>query len=310
MTTIALWVGRHLFRQVTRDDVMGLSAELAYRFFLALFPFAIFVAGVGAFVAGRMGIENPATQLSDQLSNALPSEAATLIGREVNRVIERQDPGLISFAVLGAVFFATGGTNAMIKAMNRAFDVEETRPFWRRYLVALGMTVLAGVSLVGAFALFVSGQVIAGDLATRLGLTGVVWDAVGLLRWPVTVLLLLVSVIVLYRVGPNLRIALWSILPGAAVFVIGWLAATWAFGFYVSNFASYGATYGALAGVAILMIWFYLTAFVLLLGVEINDVLLDFRRLKRVVERMAPSRGDIAGKSSTRKPATGARRSR
>ena len=272
-------------RQVLDDDVMGLAAELAYRFFLALFPFAIFVAGIGAFIARRMNVENPATVITEQLAGTLPSEAAALVEQELRRVIEQQNAGLVSFGVLAAVFFATGGTNALIKALNRAFDVDETRPFVRRYLLALGMTVLAGGSLIFAFAFVVIGQVLAGDAAAGFPLGGLGWEILGLLRWPVTILLLVAAVTVLYRLGPNLRIPIRWVLPGAAIFTVGWLAATWGFGFYISNFASYGATYGALGGVAILLIWFYLSSFILLVGAEINDVIAEAREPEEVERR-------------------------
>ena len=285
---------RRLGRQVLDDDVMGLSAELAYRFFLALFPFAIFVAGVGAFIARQMDVQNPATVITEQLAGTLPSEVAGLIEQELRRVIEQQNAGLISFGVLAAVFFATGGTNALIKALNRAFDVDETRPFLRKYLLALGMTVLAGASLILAFLLIVLGQVLAGDVASRFGLGEATWDIMTALRWPVIVLLLAVAVTVLYRLGPNLRMPLRWVVPGAAVFTVGWLAATWAFGFYVSNFASYGATYGALAGVAILLIWFYMSSFLLLLGAEINDVIAEVREPEEVEERRQDAEGQAA----------------
>jgi membrane protein len=285
---------RRLGRQVLDDDVMGLAAELAYRFFLALFPFAIFVAGVGAFIARQMDVQNPATAITEQLAGTLPGEAAGLIEQELRRVIEQQNAGLISFGVLAAVFFATGGTNALIKALNRAFDVDETRPFLRKYLLALGMTVLAGASLILAFVLIVLGQVLAGDVASRFGLGGEMWDLLTALRWPVVVLLLVVAVTVLYRLGPNMQMPLRWVVPGAAVFTVGWLSATWAFGFYVSNFASYGATYGALAGVAILLIWFYLTSFLLLVGAEINDVIAEVREPEEVGRRRQDAEGQAA----------------
>jgi membrane protein len=252
---------------------------------LALFPFAIFVAGVGAFTARELAIENPAQAITDRLAGTLPPEAASLIRDELQRVIDRQDTGLISFGVLAAVFFATGGTNALIKAMNRAFEVEETRPLWRRYLVAIGMTLLGGGSLIGAFILFVSGSIIVGDVARQLGLEGTFWRLLPILRWPIVIGLLFAAVVVLYRVGPNLRLPLRWIMPGAALFVLAWLAATWAFGWYVAGFASYGSTYGALAGVAILLVWFYLTSFILLIGVEINDVIAELHEPNDLQDR-------------------------
>lgn len=277
--------GRLLVRKIIDDDILGLSAELSYRFFLALFPFAIFVAGVGAFVARQLSIDNPAQAITDRLAGTLPPEAATLVQEELQRVIDRQDTGLISFGVLAAVFFATGGTNALIKAMNRAFDVEETRPLWRRYVVAIGMTLLGGGSLIGAFVLFVSGSILVGDVARQLGIEGTFWELLPILRWPIVIGLVFAAVSVLYRVGPNLRLPLRWIVPGALLFAVAWLAGTWLFGWYVSGFASYGSTYGALAGVAILLIWFYLTSFILLLGVEVNDVIAELQAPQDLEER-------------------------
>ena len=269
--------GRQFVQHVRDDDVTGLAAELGYRFFLALFPFAIFVAGVAAFIARRSGIENPAEKLVDQLAGTLPSEAATLVSQELQRVIEQQNAGLVSFGVLSAIFVATGGTNALIKAMNRTFGVAETRPLWRRYLVALGMTLLAGSALITAFVIFLSGRIIAGDVAEDLGLSGAMWDLLPLLRWPLIVIAPFLAAVVLFRVGPNLKLPLRWIVPGALAFSVGWLIATWVFGIYVTEFASYGSTYGALGGVAILLIWFYLTAFILLLGVELNETIASIR---------------------------------
>ena len=277
--------GRLLVRKIIDDDILGLSAELSYRFFLALFPFAIFVAGVGAFVARQLSIDNPAQAITDRLAGTLPPEAATLVQEELQRVIDRQDTGLISFGVLAAVFFATGGTNALIKAMNRAFEVEETRPLWRRYVVAIGMTLLGGGSLIGAFVLFVSGSILVGDVARQLGIEGTFWELLPILRWPIVIGLVFAAVSVLYRVGPNLRLPLRWIVPGALLFAVAWLAGTWLFGWYVSGFASYGSTYGALAGVAILLIWFYLTSFILLLGVEVNDVIAELQAPQDLEER-------------------------
>lgn len=281
----AVDAGHLLVRKVIDDDILGLSAELSYRFFLALFPFAIFLAGVGAFAARQLAIDNPAQAITDRLAGTLPPEAAALVRDELQRVIDRQDAGLLSFGVLAAIFFATGGTNALIKAMNRAFEVEETRPLWRRYVVAIGMTLLGGASLIGAIILFVSGSIVVGDVARQLGVEGTFWEVLPIVRWPIVIGLVFVAVVVLYRVGPNLRLPMRWIMPGAAVFAVAWLAATWAFGWYVTGFATYGSTYGALAGVAILLIWFYLTSFILLLGVEVNDVIAELQQPRDLQER-------------------------
>jgi membrane protein len=267
-------LGRRLVHHVMRDDTIGLSAELSYRFFLAVFPFAIFLTSLGGLVASQLDIENPAEQAIEQLDGVLPEDASDLVVAELRTVVEEQQRGLLSFAAIGALFFATGGTNALIKALNRAFSVGETRPFWRRYLLALGLTILAGAGVVGAFVVFIGGAFVGSDLAGEMGLQNEAWTAMSVLRWPAAVVLLAIAVTILYRLAPNIRIPFRWVVPGAALFTVGWLVATWVFGQYVTNFAEYGATYGALAGVAIILIWFYMSSFLLLLGGALNESLM------------------------------------
>lgn len=280
-------LGRRLVRHVKRDDAFGLSAELSYRFFLAVFPFAILLASLGGFVASQLDIEGPAEQAIEELEGVLPENVSNLVLQELQAVIENQQTGLLSFAVISALFFATGGVNALIKALNRTFSVGETRPFWRRYLLALRLTVLAGAGVISALVLLIGGEFIGSGLAAEMGLDYESWGALTILRWPVALVLLAIAVTILYRLAPNIRIPFRWVIPGAALFTLGWLMATWAFGQYVTNFAEYGATYGALAGVATILIWFYMSSFLLLLGGALNASLMrivdrrTFERLRR-----------------------------
>ena len=163
-------VGRQWIEQIVRDDVLGLSAELAYRFFLALFPFFIFLTALGGVIASMVGVQDPTRHFIDLLGTIMPSEAARLVRPEIEHVVQAQRPGILSLGIVAAIFFATGGTNATIKAMNRAYDVEETRPFWKTYLLAVGLTLLAGSGLVAAFVILVLGQFFGRQLMATLGL--------------------------------------------------------------------------------------------------------------------------------------------
>jgi membrane protein len=277
MLTQAKELALRMFKQVQDDDVIGLSAELAYRWFLAIFPFAIFVAAVGSEVARRLDIQNPAQLAKDELTGFLPPEAATLIGQELERIIESQQAGIASFAIILAVWFATGGTNAVIKAMNRAYDVEESRPIWRRYPLAIGITLVGALAVLASFILVVVGQVVAADVVAGLGIGEAAWTLIQVARWPVAAGMVFAGVVMLFRLAPNIRMRWRWIVPGALAFTAAWLVATFLFGLYVARFSDYGATFGALAGVAILLIWFYLSALILLLGAELNGVLVEMR---------------------------------
>jgi membrane protein len=256
-------IGKRFVGDVQRDDVAGLAAELAYRFLFAIFPFGIFVAALTAFVAGAIGISDPTGQIIGALGDNLPKDLASGIRPQIEAVIGTSRPGLVTFGAIAALWAATGGTNALIKAMNRAYEVEETRSLVPRSAVAIGLTLLASIGILAAFVTIVGASLLTGQVVSALHLDQKVVDALSLLRWPIVFVFLSVAVGVLYRLAPNFHAPWrWSI-AGGAIFSIGWLVATAAFALYVANFANYSNTYGALGGVIVLMLWFYLSALIL-----------------------------------------------
>src|SRR4051794_7027998 len=153
-----------------RDDVWGLSAELAYRFFLSIFPFFIFLAALGNLLTDWLALPNPAPHFGELLSQVMPPEAAGLFQAELAYVVETTRAGLVPLSLVGALVVATGSTTALMKATNRAFGVEETRPFMRRYLQALALTLLAGAGVLVAFLLLVGSQWFGRQLTAPLGI--------------------------------------------------------------------------------------------------------------------------------------------
>jgi membrane protein len=264
--------GRLLVRHAQEHDIAGLGAELAYRFLFAVFPFGLFVAALGAYVAGLLGLDNPADDILAALGDNLPADIAAGIRPELERVIGSSRPGLLSIGAIAALWAATGGVNALMKGMNRAYDVEESRPLPLKIAVAVGLTLLAGVGVIGGFVTIVGGAFVTQELAVQAGVGAQTWSLIQLLRWPIVFALLVAAVAVLYRFAPNLRVRWRWVLLGATTFTIGWLIATAGFGFYVANFGNYGATYGALSSVIVLMLWFYLTAVLLVGGAELVAV--------------------------------------
>ena len=264
---------RLFFTQLQRDDVLGLSAELAFRFFLAIFPFFIFLLSLGHLLAEWLRSPNPAPYFAQLFSQIMTPDAAQVFQAEIAYVLESTRPGVLSLGLASAVFLATGGTNAVIKGLNRAYGVEERRPFVQRYLLALGLTVLAGGAVAGSFVLLVGGYWFGDQLAAALGLQEAYAQAVELLYWPVVGALLTGAVAVLYRLAPNRSVRWRAALPGAVVFTVGWMIATGIFAWYAEQLGSYRLTYGTLAGVVALLLWFYLTAFCLLAGAELNVAL-------------------------------------
>ncbi len=296
-----LELGHEVVRHSLRDDIVGMSAELAYRFFLALFPFFIFLAALGGFVATQFEVENPAEQAVQLIGDALPEEGAAFVEEQLRNIIDNQSRGQLFGGALLAIIFATGGTNAVIKALNRAYGVKEKRPFWRRYLVGLVLTVSAGAGSVLAFMLFVPFRILAPALADALGVETLGGPMVNVLAVAASIVIVFGAVTLLFRLGPNIRLPIRAVVPGAALFGVGWLVATFLFGTYVSEFGDYASTYGILANVVIVMIWFYVLAFVLLASAEINVALHERRDPRNMAaRRQAAEDGDESTLDSVR----------
>lgn len=264
---------KDLLREVKDDDLTGLAAELSYRFFLAIFPFVIFLAALGGLIAKAVGAANPAQRVVGLFGDTLPADAASIVRDQVNGVVNAPNAGLLSISLIGALWAASGGVGAVLKATNRAYDIPESRGFVKKTGLALGLTVSAGAAIVLGFVLLVATQAAGGDIADALGLGRPFAVTVAVVRWPLVLALAMAGVSVVYWAAPNTGLPYKWATPGAALFAVLWLIVTALFGLYVANFSSYNATYGALGGVVVLLLWFYLTSLVLLIGAELNAVL-------------------------------------
>jgi len=262
-----------LYLRARDDDVSGGAAELAFRFFLALFPFVIFLAALGGFLADSVGVENPTEEIMDQLGRSLPEDAASVLRKQLDTVISSRDAGLLSIGIAGAILAASGGVGTMMKMMNRAWEVRETRPYWRRVALAVALTVLGGALLVAAFLIFVAGQVYGLRIAEELGMGGVAATLFALARWPVVTVLAVTGTAVLFWAAPDARLPFRWLTPGAVLFTVGWLVLTFLFGLYVASLGSFNETYGAVASVVVLLLWFYITGLIFFLGPELNALL-------------------------------------
>jgi membrane protein len=207
----------------------------------------------------------------DLLTNSMPQGAADPVRQQLEGVLGSQQ-GLIGLPILGILWLAAGSGATLLKAMNRVYEIEETRPFWERYLVGLWLTLLAGAVLATVILLMSAGQLL-GQHAGGDDAPGWFWAVVSFARWPALIVILVVEAGVVFRVAPNSKPPWRFITPGALLFAIGWLLASALFVVYVDKAGGYAGTYGVLGGVVVLLLWLQLTAFALLLGAELNDLL-------------------------------------
>jgi membrane protein len=286
---------RRFHRAINEDDLAGISGELAYRLFLSLFPFFIFLAALGGFMADLLDLDNPTDEIIELLGESVPADVASVLRTQVEEVVESQNAGLLSIAIVAAIWTASGAFMTLMKGMNRVCEVQEKRPIWKRYLLAVGLTLLAGSTLVVAFSALIIGQVFGNEIATEAGLEGAAEAFITIIRWPAVVLAVLAAVALVYWLTPANGCPFRLISPGSVLFTLAWIGLNFLFGIYLANFGAYDSTYGALAGVVVVMLWFYLTGLLLFLGAELNQQIDEFaeeRERARAAVQGTPARPD------------------
>jgi membrane protein len=253
------------WREINDDNCMGMAAQLAYYFILALFPALIVVVAIASFFP-----RSTLQQVMATLAPFMPPDALSLIRTQLDAILANEQGGLLTVGVLGALWSSSAALTAIIDTLNRAYDVEETRSWWKVRLLAIGLTVGLAVFILTAFALVVAGPEMAHLAADRFGLASTVATAWTVVQWPVVFLLVAFGVALTYYLAPDADQDWAFITPGSAVATVLWLAASLAFRVYVQHFSDYNATYGALGAAVLLLLWLYVSGLAVLVGAELN----------------------------------------
>ncbi|HYH95856.1 YihY/virulence factor BrkB family protein [Hyalangium sp.] len=249
--------------EYTRDRVGDVAGSLTFFGVLALFPFLLFLVSLASVLIDPA----QAQVLIQQLSQVAPKEVVSILGERLQSLAAGDNVGLLTVGAVGAIWAASGGIVALMKALNTAYGVEETRPFWKVRGVALLSTLAAALFSIIAAAI----AVVTPALADKLG--GPFPTLVTWLRLPVAGVMMMLLWALLYYALPNVKQSFKFITPGSVVGVIIWVFASWGFSQYVANFGSYDANYGAIGGVIVMLLWMWISAQVILLGAEINAIL-------------------------------------
>lgn len=255
--------------EVRADGCFGLAAQLAFYFLLALFPALLFLVAL----IGYMPIENALDELLATLGTVAPRELVTLLRAQLAAIGSGNQTGLLTLGIAGAIWSSSAAMVAIIDALNHAYDVSEWRPWWKRRLVALGLTVALSAFIIVSLALVLIGPDAARRVAGWVGAAPVAVLLWSLLRWPVMIALMVFGVDLVYYFAPNRRTRWEWITPGAIVATALWIVSSFAFKFYVMNFGNYTATYGAIGGIIVTMLWFYVSSVAILIGAELNGVI-------------------------------------
>jgi membrane protein len=284
--------GRTMLKRVLREtwdgvsgkNLMDLAAGLSYYFILSFFPLLILAAAIVSFLP----IPNLFDRVVAALAVIIPEEGMGVVRGVLKDVVQANRGSFLTIGLVGVLWSASGGFVGLISALNVAYDAPETRPFWKRRLLALQLAFATGLLLViGVTAMFL-GPEFGEWVATKAGLSSLFARVWPILRWSVAIAFIVLAVELIFYWAPNVRQRFLASLPGALVGVVFWIAASYALGLYFQNFAHFNKTYGALGAAITLMVWLYWSWFIILVGAELNLQLLKARGYELPLKQPRP----------------------
>jgi len=253
-------------KETVADNCFGLSAQLAYYFFLSLFPALLVVVALTSFFPHDL-----LDQILIWFASFTPPDVLQIVEAQIQLIARSGHSGLVTFGVLGALWSSASAMNATIDTLNRAYGIREERPWWKIQSLAIVLTIVMSVFVLVAFTLVVAGPELAERVAARYrrGPTFVwIWKV---FQWPIVFLLIAEGFAFVYYFAPDAE-QRWSwILPGAHLAAAMWLLISLGFRFYVTRFGQFNRMYGAIGGVIVMLLWFYLSGLVMLVGAEFNS---------------------------------------
>jgi membrane protein len=266
------WTGffKEVYREYNHDNVSDTAAVLGYYFVYSLFPFLFFLATLAAYIPH---VQVSMETLLSRGQALLPPQAMSIIEKNLRSLVEHPRPHLLTVGLAGTLYTASRGVDAVRRALNLAYDVKESRRFWKTELLAFGLTIGGAAVVLFGIAAMVAGGTMGLWLAGKLHIATtyvLVWSW---LRWPVTALLIMSCVAIGYYLLPDVEQEFKFITPGSVLGTLIWLVATWGFSQYAGHFGSYNVTFGSIGGVVVLMTWFYITGFIFIMGGEINAII-------------------------------------
>jgi len=274
-----MYVGRKVMREFSEDQCTDQAAGLTYYAVLAIFPAMLALLSLASVVMDKDKI---VTAIEDVLRPLVSEQTLDTFTPVLESLSRSQGAGLtLIIGVVGALWSASGYVGAFGRAMNRVYEIDEGRPFWKLRPLMLLITLVAVVLSALVLVMLVVSGPLAESIGNSIGLGSAAVTAWQIAKWPVLLVMVMIVVAVLYYATPNVKQPKFKwISVGAAIAILIWVLASVAFAFYVANFGNYNKTYGSLAGVIVALLWLWITNLALLLGAEIDSELERGRELQ------------------------------
>jgi len=269
------------------DGCPGLAAQLAFYFLLAFFPALLFVVSLLAYLP----VEGTFAGMLERLEALLPKTAFDLVHGEVQQLLEGSGQSLLTVAIAGALWSSSSAMTAVITTLNRAYDIEEFRPWWKARLIAIGLSLALAVFVVLALVIVVGGADLAAVVASWIGAGDIFRRVWAVIQWPVALLFVVFAIDLVYYFAPNADTRWVWVTPGSLLATVLWLATSFGFKLYLRYVSDLTLVHGALGSVIVLLLWLYLSGFAILVGAELNAE----------IDRALPTRDDGPQRPERRK---------
>jgi membrane protein len=245
------------------------AASLAYYYFLAVFPTTLFVVSLASVLPVQPLIDKIVTMLG----HVAPGDVVAVARRQFAQIAGHSTTGLLTLSLVGAIWSLSSGMTALVDALNQAHRIKERRPWWRVRLTAIVLTLSLTAVTVLAFSLVMVGPAVAERLANQLALGPLVAWIWNIVRWPTAGLLIAAALGCIYHFAPDTSREWAWISPGSVTAAVLWLLVSIGFKWYLSYLVDYQKTYGAIGGVMVALLWFYLSSLAILLGAQIDTTI-------------------------------------
>lgn len=267
---------KQLFERFVQAEVLGLSAQLAYFFLLSLFPFLMFIVTLIGYLPfdDRMVIA--------VLAEYLPEDVVFMIDENLKEIMNNRSGGLLSISIIGTLWSASNGFNAITRSFNKAYGVKPARNFILNRIIAIGLMFSMVAAIIIALLFPVFGRLIGEYVLVNVPLPETIVDMWDVLRWVSSSVMFFVVFFVLYKLAPNKKIKENHVLYGTIFATVGWQLTSYGFSYYVETLGNYSLTYGSLGTVIVLMIWFYLSGIIITTGGVINAHFSERRQEKNL----------------------------
>jgi membrane protein len=257
---------KRTIKETIVDNCFGLAAQLAYYCFLSVFPALLVIVALASVFPG-----NVLDQILAWFGSFAPPDVLRIVTTQIQLIRESGHTGLLTFGVLGALWSSSSAMSATIDTLNRAYGIREARSWWKVQSLAIVLTITMSIFVLISFTLIVAGPEIAETAAAHHGFGPIFEWTWKILQWPVIFLLISEGFAAVYYLAPDVEQRWPWILPGAHLATGLWLLISLGFRFYVTHFGQYNRMYGAIGGVIVMLLWFYLSGLVLLFGAEFNS---------------------------------------